>query len=386
MDIAPNDDDVASLASSSEQEESKPEGGEEGSLNPCSCKKSKCLKLYCECFNKGLYCTSDCYCTDCRNKPSNATQRDAAIADILARNKDAFKPRIKTTIECRCKRSACLKKYCDCYNHGVFCSEICRCKGCENIDPDKPDKKKKAKLEPKSSTSAASAQTSQYDDMYRSDSSIDANYLAAVPYQKNGVVFESSVNVKSEWQPKKSYAALKNDADEDKSSYNAQDASDLIQLGTKSTALGITWNDFKGGKTLRCPKCMKDFQFSCAKTAGASFSRHVRICEGGTSVKDLELQKSRERKQIARSSNNDSMTVGKQFPPSINIRTEKPILNPPKASTDDDDLSARITTSLNNGEPINTFKCPHCVKEFTYPNKKTAKASFANHIRWCVGG
>ena len=327
MDLAQNDDGVASFASSSEQEESKPEGGEEGSLNPCSCKKSKCLKLYCECFNKGLYCSSDCYCTDCRNKPSNATQRDAAIADILARNKDAFKPRIKKSIECRCKRSACLKKYCDCYNHGVYCnSEICRCKGCENVDPDKPDKKKKAKLQPKSSTSAASAQTSQYDDMYHSDSSIEANSLAAVPYyQKNGVVFGRSVNVKSEWQPKK------NDADEDQSSYNAQDASDHLP-DTKSTALGITWNDFKGGKTLCCPKCMKDFQFSCAKTAGASFSRHVRICEGGTSEKDLELQKVRERKKIARS--NNDMTVGKQSPPSMKIQTEKPIMNP-KASTDD---------------------------------------------------
>ena len=77
---------------------------------------------------------------------------------------------------------------------------------------------------------------------------------------------------------------------------------------------------------------MKDFQFSCAKTAGASFSRHVRICEGGTSEKDLELQKVRERKQIARS--NNDMTVGKQSPPSMKIRTEKPIMNP-KASTDD---------------------------------------------------
>lgn len=196
IDIAPNDDDVTSFAS-------KPEGGEESSLNPCSCKKSRCLKLYCECFNKGLYCTSDCYCTDCRNRPSNAAQRDAAIADILARNKDAFKPRIKTSIECRCKRSACLKKYCDCYNHGVYCnSEICRCKGCENVDPEKPDEKKKAKLEPKSSTSAASAHTSKYDDMYHSDFSMDASPLAAVPYQKIGVEFESSVNVKSEWQSK----------------------------------------------------------------------------------------------------------------------------------------------------------------------------------------
>lgn len=34
--------------------------------NPCNCKKSKCLKLYCECFASELFCDG-CNCNECRN-------------------------------------------------------------------------------------------------------------------------------------------------------------------------------------------------------------------------------------------------------------------------------------------------------------------------------
>lgn len=34
----------------------------------CSCKKSFCLKKYCECFQVGMKCTSNCKCVDCQNK------------------------------------------------------------------------------------------------------------------------------------------------------------------------------------------------------------------------------------------------------------------------------------------------------------------------------
>ena len=33
----------------------------------CRCLKSKCLKLYCECFRNGSVCGLDCECEDCRN-------------------------------------------------------------------------------------------------------------------------------------------------------------------------------------------------------------------------------------------------------------------------------------------------------------------------------
>ena len=34
----------------------------------CSCKKSFCLKKYCECFQAGMKCSSNCKCIDCHNK------------------------------------------------------------------------------------------------------------------------------------------------------------------------------------------------------------------------------------------------------------------------------------------------------------------------------
>lgn len=36
----------------------------------CHCKKSKCLKLYCDCFAAGLYCTN-CQCVACANTLDN---------------------------------------------------------------------------------------------------------------------------------------------------------------------------------------------------------------------------------------------------------------------------------------------------------------------------
>ena len=33
----------------------------------CNCKKTKCLKLYCECFASGGYCQPGCSCFECCN-------------------------------------------------------------------------------------------------------------------------------------------------------------------------------------------------------------------------------------------------------------------------------------------------------------------------------
>ena len=35
---------------------------------------------------------------------------------------------------CRCKKSACLKKYCECFEAGVTCGEKCKCLDCLNYD------------------------------------------------------------------------------------------------------------------------------------------------------------------------------------------------------------------------------------------------------------
>ena len=37
----------------------------------CNCKKSQCLKLYCDCFSAQVYCQG-CACASCRNTPAHA--------------------------------------------------------------------------------------------------------------------------------------------------------------------------------------------------------------------------------------------------------------------------------------------------------------------------
>lgn len=65
----------------------------------CNCKKSKCLKLYCDCFAANEPCGPECNCCTCHNNEDHSDERNNAMMGVLERNPSAFKPKIDKEIE-----------------------------------------------------------------------------------------------------------------------------------------------------------------------------------------------------------------------------------------------------------------------------------------------
>ena len=91
----------------------------------CSCKKTRCLKLYCECFSRKGYCGEGCNCEDCLNMVDSEARSHAIVENAGARDEERG---------CNCKKTRCEKKYCACYGAGAQCSRFCQCENCNNMD------------------------------------------------------------------------------------------------------------------------------------------------------------------------------------------------------------------------------------------------------------
>ncbi|XP_031405930.1 CRC domain-containing protein TSO1-like isoform X2 [Punica granatum] len=155
------------------------------SCKRCNCRRSKCLKLYCDCFAAGLYCIEPCSCQDCFNRPIYKDKVLETRRHIESRNPLAFAPRVvrdtdsymegeeqgtKTPVSarhkqgCRCKRSSCLKKYCECFQAGVGCSFNCRCEGCKNAYGHKDELRVLQQRDIEAHEKVRSDMVSKYDD------------------------------------------------------------------------------------------------------------------------------------------------------------------------------------------------------------------------------
>ena len=100
----------------------------------CNCKNSGCLKRYCECFSRMKYCDNNCQCKNCINNIKYEKERTEAIKLYLVKSPVSFK-KINmdlNNITCNCKKSNCLKNYCECFQFGLKCTYSCGCVDCKN--------------------------------------------------------------------------------------------------------------------------------------------------------------------------------------------------------------------------------------------------------------
>jgi hypothetical protein len=80
------------------------------------------------------YCDNNCQCKNCINNIKYEKERTEAIKLYLVKSPVSFK-KINmdlNNITCNCKKSNCLKNYCECFQFGLKCTYSCGCVDCKN--------------------------------------------------------------------------------------------------------------------------------------------------------------------------------------------------------------------------------------------------------------
>lgn len=82
-------------------------------------------------FILGSFC-QNCNCECCQNTQEFSEIRAKAIDEMIMRSSINFGQKGSSTKGCNCRKTGCVKKYCECFNVGEKCSEYCKCSNCSN--------------------------------------------------------------------------------------------------------------------------------------------------------------------------------------------------------------------------------------------------------------
>lgn len=85
----------------------------------CNCRRSRCLKKYCVCYTAGRVCGVSCKCIKgvCKNLVSTQVATTPPANALPG--------------PCYCKKTRCLKRYCECFANNQAC-DGCKCTNCKN--------------------------------------------------------------------------------------------------------------------------------------------------------------------------------------------------------------------------------------------------------------